>query len=387
MSRSPLAADYYDEMDYRKREAINSALADLALEAVVDVGWVKFREGQQADKVFLNLETLEKAYRLAGRAPLTDKMSALRDILAPLSGHPWGWVRKWWTEVEGALSRRRIAGLDLEDPEGYRDLVKILLALPEAPEGAPKRVLSQNVLHDSKRFEQAVEKRLLGILKKYGEDEFDTDEEYLDSIGIVDYPKMILICGTVHFTLDEKVVNTGVFPGGVGLSADTVEKMKIKETGVRKVLTVENLTSYSNLVQSSRAAPFTGGPEGSQFDLVIYTGGFPHRTLQKFLRKLANSFSNRQSLSIPEAYHWGDLDYGGIRIFEYIKRNFFGGLKAFLMDVQTYERHLNTGVSFGKDYADKLKKLLSDPSYEPWHPLLEIMLFYGKRVEQDSILP
>jgi len=387
IGNSSLAADYNDEMDYLKREAINSALTFLTAEGVVDVTWVKFREGKQVDKVFLNLEVLEKAYRLAGIVPLSDKMSAMRDILAPLSTHPWNWVRKWWEEVEGALSRRKTAGLDLEDTEGYRDMVKILLALPGAREGTPKRVISQNVLHDSKRFEQAVEKRLLGILKRYGDDEFDTDDEYLDSIGVVNHPKMVLICGTVRFDLDEKVVDTGIFPGGVGISADTVDKLKMKEINARKVLTVENLTSYYNLIQSGWVASFNDGLGGMQFDLVIYTGGFPHRKLQKFLYKINNFFYDHRDLSMPEIYHWGDLDYGGIRIFEYIKRNFFGGLKTFLMDVQTYERHLNTGVSFSKDYADKLKKLISDPSYDLWHPLLKTMLFYGKRVEQDSILP
>lgn len=387
MGKSTLAADYYDEMNYLKREAINDALTFLAAEGVVEVAWIKFREGQQAEKVLLNPGALEKAYRLADVVPLSDKITTLRGILAPLAAHPWGWVGKWWNEVESALSRRRTFGLELEDVDGYRDLVKVLQALPEARDGIPKRAFSQNILHDSKRFEQVVEKRLLSILKKYGDDEYDTDEEYLDSIGVVNHPKMVLVCGAIRFDLDEKAVDTGLFPGGVGLSADTVDKMKIKEADVHRVLTVENLTSYYNLIQSGRTAPFNGGSGERRFDLVIYTGGFPHRTLQKLFRKMNNFFHDHRCFSIPEVYHWGDLDYGGIKIFEYIKRNFFEGLKAFLMDVQTYERHLNTGVPFGKDYANKLKKLTSDPSYEPWHPLLKTILYHGKRVEQDSILP
>lgn len=58
-----------------------------------------------------------------------------------------------------------------------------------------------------------------------------------------------------------------------------------------------------------------------------------------------------------------------------------------MMDVQTYKRNLNTGIPFGDDYAAKLRRLMSNPSYEAWQPLLQAMLSRRKRVEQDSILP
>lgn len=387
MDRSSLAADYYDEMDYHKREAINDALASLSADGVVEVAWVKFREGRQADRVYLNLEAVEKAYDLAGIVPKSDKIALLRDILEPLADHPWPWVRKWWYEADGNLSLRKTAGLDLDRLDEYRDLARVLLALPGPQEGVPKRVLSQNLLRDSKRFEQAVEKRLLSIYKRYGGEEFDTDEEYLDSLGIVDHPKMVLLAGSIRFRLGGQEVNTGVLPGGVGLSAETVEQMKIAAVKAPRIISVENLTSYYSLVHSGRVIPLGGGPEERKRSLVVYTGGFPHRTLQKFFGRLAEYVSGDRRPNPPGVYHWGDMDYGGIRIFEYIKRNFFPGLKPYLMDAETYRRHLDTGIPFGDEYADKLRNLMTDPSYASWRPLLQAMLLHRRRVEQDSIRP
>ncbi|WP_143106841.1 Wadjet anti-phage system protein JetD domain-containing protein, partial [Neomoorella thermoacetica] len=87
----------------------------------------------------------------------------------------------------------------------------------------------------------------------------------------------------------------------------------------------------------------------------------------------------------PPVYHWGDMDYGGIRICEYIRRNLIPDLQPYLMDVTTYTRYLPAGIPFGDEYAARLRHLAEDPAYAPWHPLLQAMLKHRKWVEQESI--
>ncbi|WP_338835038.1 hypothetical protein MHLNE_04610 [Moorella humiferrea] len=391
MARSPLAEDYFDEMDHRKREAIHAALDELASAGVVEVTWPRFQEGRRVEKVYLNFAAIPRAYELAGMEPLEQRMERMRHMLAPLSNHPWEWVRRWWAEVDGALAARRTAGLDLDDGEGYENLVRVLLALPGLEDSVPERIFSQRVLGDSKAFEQGVKKRLLSLLKSHGPEEYETDAEYLDSVGLTDNPKMVLAAGPFIFRAESAVFDAGGLPGGLGLAVQTVRVMEITAVSAPWVLLVENLTSYHQVVQRF-SLPGDEEGEGGRVQaaglpavMAVYTGGFPHRGVQLFLHRLQEYRENLAATARPPVYHWGDMDYGGIRIYEYIRRNFIPDLQPYLMDVDTYSRYLHAGIPFGDEYAARLRRLLDDDVYCTWRPLIQEMLKHRRWVEQEGI--
>jgi len=393
MERSPLADDYFDEMDHRKREAIHAALDELASAGVVEVTWPRFQEGRRVEKVYLNFAAIPRAYDLAGMEPLAQRLERMRHILAPLADHPWEWVRRWWAEVDGALAARRAAGLDLNDGEGYENLVRVLDALPGLEDSMPERIFSQRVLGDSKAFEQGVKKRLLSLLKSHGPEEYETDAEYLDSVGLTDNPQMVLAAGPFTFKAGNAVWDAGGLPGGLGLSVHTVRAMEITSVAAPRVLLVENLASYHQVVQKfclaeagRRECGGEGHPAaGRPAVLAVYTGGFPHRGVKLFLRRLKEYRENPATGSKPPVYHWGDMDYGGIRIYEYIRRNFIPDLRPYLMDVDTYNRYLHTGIPFGDEYAARLRQLMDDDVYYTWRPLIQEMLVHRRWVEQEGI--
>lgn len=377
MAGSPLAGEYFDEMDHRKRELIHEALEELVSRDMVEVAWPKFEEGRRVEKVYLNFNAITQAYRILGLIPKSDRMETFRQTLGPLLDHPWAWVQNWWSEVDAALAQRKTAGLDLGDLTGLRELVAVLLALPDIEDSMPRRIFSQRVLGDSKAFEQRVEKRLLSLIKRYGSEEYETDEEYLDSLGLFANPKLVIFSGQFSFQVDRVPTQTGNLPGGVGLSIDTVKVMQIIDLPVREILLIENLTTYHQVVKTNN---------GATSRLVIYTGGFPHRGIQLFLTRLKEGLET-MNVNVPGILHWGDMDYGGMRIFEYIRQNYFSGLQPLLMDVSTYERYLHLGISFSSEYAGKLARLAGNPAYAGWRPLIEAMLKHGKIIEQESIEP
>ena len=63
----------------------------------------------------------------------------------------------------------------------------------------------------------------------------------------------------------------------------------------------------------------------------------------------------------------------------------FPQLKLYRMDIETYHAYLDEGLPFGEEQAMNLKKLLADESYASWHPLIQELLKYGKRIEQESV--
>lgn len=386
LTGSELTKDYHDEMDYRKREWIHAALQELSREGIIEVTWPKLRENIEVRKIYLNFEGVEQAYQLAGETPKEDKIRQLSLILTSLANHPWEWVRAWWEEIHSKLQERKPTGLDLDDLMGYEDLVQVLIALPELAESTPKRVFSQNIFHDSKHFEQKVERRLVSLLRKIYPEELEKDEDYLDQVGIVDNPKLTLLSGPLVIKPDIDLSN---FPGGIGLSEESVKELVIENIPARTILLIENLTTYHEIIRLPEILP----PP----ILFIYTGGFPHKSTQKLFQKIAdflaeNNFGNSsehythtKAKPVEAIYHWGDIDYGGIRIFEYLKQNFFPSLKPYRMDAATYHEYVESGLPFGEEQASKLERLLSELGYANWHPVIEEVLKYRKRVEQESI--
>ena len=83
-----------------------------------------------------------------------------------------------------------------------------------------------------------------------------------------------------------------------------------------------------------------------------------------------------------EVFHSGDMDYGGIRIFEYIQKHIFPGIKPLQMDVETYEKYEEYAKTISKETMEKLEKV-NVPLLEE---LKEKLLETGNGIEQESFL-
>ncbi len=377
MRKSQFMQDYSDEMDYRKRHWMNEVLLDLEQTGLLALQWVRFREQTEIEKIYLRLENLQLAYERSGIMPLRAKLDRMREVLQPLAYHQWSWVRDWWESTDTSLLQGKSARLDVDDPEGYADLVRALQELAGL-EGqlVSIRIFSQRLFRDSKHLERKVLKRLIGLAKQASGEYRDTEEEWLDFLGLARNPRSVWVSGplTLKMTFGNEVETTS-FPGGVGLSARTIEKIDWMVTPTKRWLTIENLTTYHQWIEQHT--------ENLGDQLVIYTGGYPHRVLQMFFTKLAETLSCADN-SI-EIYHWGDIDLGGIRIFEYIKSRFFHTLKPFRMEVGTLFAYKSVAASFSDDYAEQIRLAIDDPQYANWLPVLETMLTHRIRLEQESI--
>ncbi|WP_248928628.1 Wadjet anti-phage system protein JetD domain-containing protein [Paenibacillus hamazuiensis] len=378
MGKSPFTADYNDEMDFRKRQWMNEALLELEHLGVLELVWAKFSAGTDIDKVILPLDRVQQAYGLAGIVPLKEKLERLRQVLAPLANHPWVWVRKWREKADAALSQGKSPHLDVDDPSGYEDLVRALSELPLLEGNSVSiRLFSQRLFQDSKHLERSVLKRLLALAKMASGEQRDTEEEWLDLLGLARNPQYVWLSGPLTFQIDSRELSCEPFAGGVGLSAETVRKMTEVATTARRIVTIENLTSYHQWLEQRC--------DRSAEELVIYTGGYPRRLLQSFFRKLSGAVRPAGDRLMPEAYHWGDIDIGGIRIYEYVKARFIPHLQPLWMDAATLLKYEAAAAEASEEYAVQLRQALSDPQYADWRPVLEMMLEKGIRLEQEVI--
>mgnify|MGYP000665272989 CR=1 FL=1 len=56
-----------------------------------------------------------------------------------------------------------------------------------------------------------------------------------------------------------------------------------------------------------------------------------------------------------EFLHWGDMDYGGISIFQFIKKNVFPELKPYKMDRTAFEGALKDGAGIVLEHETRKK--------------------------------
>jgi len=151
-----------------------------------------------------------------------------------------------------------------------------------------------------------------------------------------------------------------------------VKELVVVDCPARAVITVENLTSFYQYVL-----------EGPPDELVIYLGGFANSAQKLFLQKLYR-LCNEKENPVP-FYHWGDLDLGGFKIWHNLKKKTGIPFQPYLMDEETYLKHLHHGQPITEQYAEKLAALLKDDSYTQFHALISLILKKKIRVEQEAI--
>lgn len=256
---------------------------------------------------------------------------------------------------------------EMEDEKWFH----CLYAIAQIERPVWKRVFSAKVFHDSKKFETTYEKRAVSVLRNYlNPDEQDamSDEEVLKAAGILTYAQSLEWKGAVCFQLDTgKVVDTTGFSYGTILNAQTLEHSRpTKLPGIRRIMTIENKANYENMSYREDT-------------LYIYCHGFFSPKEVKFLRELV-ALAEEET----EFLHWGDMDYGGIRIFHFNKEHIFPDLRPYRMDRESFEKAVNAeaGIPLEERKRTKLKNMYAGELEE----LRECILEYGVEIEQEMLV-
>ena len=80
--------------------------------------------------------------------------------------------------------------------------------------------------------------------------------------------------------------------------------------------------------------------------------------------------------------HTGDLDYGGVKIFQYIKKRIFPKLYPYLMDTQTYDQYMAYSEPIETSKLEKLQRT-AEPLLQP---LIDKICAEKQVIEQESFL-
>lgn len=275
---------------------------------------------------------------------------------------------EWLISYEQDLYRQLEAG---KIPENVRDenIFDLLTAIAGLNKDIWKRKFSSNVLGESKLFQTDYEDKIITILRKYSPIVEDTmeNEEILAEHGIITYSQTLQWKGDIKYEVGGGIIDTAAQIFGTVLNAQSLSHAKILSLkNVKKIITIENQANYENM----------------SFDpeiLYIYVHGFLSPKERLFLSQIEKIAPSSISF-----FHWSDLDYGGIRIFHFMKQKVFPEIHPLYMDKAAYDRAMLNGGGFEltKEKRKKLEKIEGGEVEE----LRQCILANGREFEQETLL-
>lgn len=308
-------------------------------------------------------------------------LSCYKQLTQSLEGARTPWLRDYCKKMLESMKKGNIP-IHIDD----KNFWACLNGIDTLEKDIWKRRFSANILKDSKMFEKQYQGKVVTVLKGYVKDmrtlqeEIDIKEEdtkerskrvedrILTEFGILSYSQTLELKGSLQYKIieEENLTDTSSQIYGTVINAQTLSNGEpVSINGVKSIITIENKACYEERKYNPEV-------------LYIYVHGFPSPKEREFLRKLVQI--------APEDtryFHWGDMDYGGIRIFQYLKQQLFSNLMPKFMDKKTYETSINKGygISLEEEKRKKLEQLEAGVLEELKRSILE----NGLEVEQECV--
>lgn len=345
------------------REAFFQQAKELEREGLINVAWRNM--GSEIKSLRFPIENLnrlcQREHIQNTREKSVEQQSYIQKLLSRTTAE---WLRRYYEEQLEQLKKGNVAK-NAHDKEFLYCLHKI----SELKEHVWERMFSEDVFHDSKKFQKYYKNRVVSVLRKelkeYGESL--EDYEVLAEFGIMNYSQSLCWKGRLVYEIDGIYrVDTEYQRYGTVLNAQTlVNSTPVLLTGVKKIMTIENKANYEDR-------------NYSEDTLYIFVHGFLSPKERNFLKQLREIAGET-----VEYYHWGDMDLGGMRIFHFLKKELFPQVKPYKMDVESYldAIHEGKGMAFDK----KKRNLYEAYDAKELEPLKQCILQHGKDMEQEGI--
>lgn len=354
--------ELYDQVG--KTEFIAEA-RELERQGLITIEWESV--GNDIRKICYALRNLSCMYEQAGICPKSQVIEEHRQAVEKFSKSIEGlWIKQYLGRCLNRLEKGNV-------PKEFskRDLLfQCLGEIDRLKEPLYKRVFSKYCLGNSKAFENEFQSTVLSIARKYhtGIEDGMNDTQILSQLLIEEYSQELALKGALWITVDGENINLEEFRYGAVLNSLTLTHAKPeKGEKIKRVLTIENKANYM-------AMPY------DEETLTIYSHGFFTPKEREFLINLREMLPKE-----TQYFHSGDLDYGGIRIFRYIKQKIFPAVKPFQMNTEIYRKYAAYAVEMETGTLKKLKHMDMDEIPE-LIGLRDLLVKEGKALEQESFL-
>ncbi len=322
--------------------------------------------GADIQQIHYDVDILEELCKREGipdprahQKEMTTRINRWRD-----AGADNAWLRAYYDDLLRRLSKGKIVQ-EAEDEM----LFQCLNAVAAQSEFVWERVFSARVLRNSKRFHNEYRDRIFTILKNYSpyyEDGMSKDELF-DMHNIHSYAQILEWKGALCYQIDGELhVDTSVCRYGTVLNAQTMEhSVPVLLPDCKRIMTIENKANYMDMQYHADT-------------LYIFCHGYFTPKEVRFLKGIPELVGDD-----CEFLHWGDMDYGGISIFQFLKHKVFPKVKPYRMGVEDFRRALEAGG--GIRLEESTRKKLEAKDAGELAPLKQEILKSGQIIEQEML--
>lgn len=351
------------------------AMIQLKDKGFIDIDWI--RKDYIIKSLWLNLDNVNTVYHYLERQTRNSKNSLILEIIEKtLQKITISWIRDYLeTERDNILVKEKIAGIWCKEQKIIFDFLAALEGVDKLNGNAVSmRVFSIKVYGNSKKFEREIKQLIIPVIKRFEPNLADVEEisdrEVLAQVGIIMMPETFEFCGNIKINFTNGEVDFSPIIKGSCISSESVSDIhSVKIFNTEKIIFIENKTNYSEYCLNSKA-------EG---ELVIYHGGFYSPQRGEFFRKLC------ASTNLP-IYFWGDIDYGGFKMYVRLKNNIISNLQPMNMDLLSYNRYKTKGLPKNDEYITKLSFLKADENYNEFFDVMDAIIVEKTTVEQEAFL-
>lgn len=292
------------------------------------------------------------------------------------NGNLPGWIRAYYEDLMSQFKKGKFP-LEEETLKMYFACFRGISELDKRKEPMYKRVFSKRYLKNSKRFENEAEDHVVRTAKRYWtelSEEMDS-KTVLAQMLIEDYSSELAVKGPLKIEVEklqpdgQKIcIDMGQFIYGGVLNSAMLKNSRIlpEQPDIRRVVTIENKANFVSASYNSTT-------------LYIFSHGYFSPGEREFLIRLREVLDKGQDM---EYFHSGDLDYGGVKIYEYIKNRIFPQLKPFQMDAATFDRYIEYAEAEEPSKLEKLKNV----HVPELSGTIRRILDTGLVIEQESFL-
>lgn len=353
--------------DFTDQDDVDQFNMDIKLLVDANLIMVEYVKGTSVIiKIKLNINLISDIYKVLKREDVTKKRYREIEMYSEYLGTHYimdTFCKEQIERLKNYKDAKYIADIAIN----ILNLLKVVL---NNKQSIMERELSIAVLGDTKLFEKNYRTRICKIIEKYGNsdmdfsvlDEKEKEKVILGEFKIFSNPSYVFLKGNIEILCEDgNIIN--IKPNNqIAISSEVIGRIKKIKVNSRKIITVENLTSYNRI-----------NDDESTF---IFLSGYHNTDKQRFLKKIAEYNKN------VIWYHFGDIDPDGY----YILRNLISkteipfaplymGIEQ-LKDFKQYCKHLE------KNDVIKAKTLINNHFYAE---VMNYMLENDCKLEQEII--
>lgn len=314
-------------------------------------------------EIILNLDdqTLDHIYKEIGRIKLKDSRQLFLEEINQLKGELF--IQKFISYIRDKSLQFQTLSPYLENNSinDLRNVINILDKMLNQKEEISFRKFSILALHDSKKLEK-YKFKIFHIIHDFYDQSIEDENEAFECFNIIKNPSYIYLKGNMIIQIRNQIIDLNELNNHFAIASENINELSILNIFAKRVMTVENLTSFHDLELDDT--------------LIIYLGGY-HNTLRRNFLLLIYEFLGNQ----VSYYHFGDIDAGGFYIYLNLVKKTDIPFQLYKMDIETltkYKEYTRELTQNDRSRLIKLKEIYQNP-------IIDYMLENNMKLEQEIV--